>query len=277
MTIEGLYRARPDADTLVVVVHGLGGHADSAYMVDAAIAIEDAGHACLRLCLRGSQGSGQDIYHAGLIADVRAALAHPDFADYERVWLVGYSLGGHVALRAGVEGIGDARLGAVAAVCPPLDLGAVQAWLDAPARKIYREYILRELRSMYRAVAQRGRAPTPIERVEQVRTLREWDALTVVPRFGFSGPDDYYRQMSVGPHLDRLQVPALLVASRHDPMIPAASIARAAEPAAELLELCWIDQGGHVFFPTLLDAGLSSEPGLMGQTLGWLAARDENP
>ncbi len=204
----------------MVVLHGLGGHAGSAYMVDAAIAVEQAGHACLRLCLRGSQQSGEDIYHAGLTADVHAALDHPAFADYERVWVIGYSLGGHVALRLGVEGAAGGRLAGVAAVCPPLDLAASQAWLDAPARKVYREYILRELRSIYEAVAARDRAPTPLEQVRRVRTLREWDAQTVVPRFGFADPDDYYTRMSVGPRLAHLQVPALIVAGRHDPMIP---------------------------------------------------------
>lgn len=267
--VRGLYRHHPDADTLVVVVHGLGGHSESAYTVDAAIAVEAAGHSCLRLCLRGAQGTGEDLYHAGLTTDLRAALAHPNFADYEHLLVIGYSLGGHVALRTAVEGA-DARLRAVAAVCPPLDLGAVQAWLDAPARKVYREYILRELREMYAHIDRRGRAPTPLERVSRVRTLREWDALTVVPRFGFEDPDDYYRTMSVGPRLDQLTVPALLVASHHDPMIPAASLRALADPAPDPLEVCWIDDGGHVFFPRWLDAGLGAEPGLVPQALAWL-------
>lgn len=283
--VEGRYRPHQrgdkrgdkSSDTLVILVHGLGGHADSAYMVDAALAVEAAGHSCLRLCLRGAAGSGEDFYHAGLTDDLLAALDHPDFAHYDNLVAVGFSLGGHVALRTAVEGAND-RLRAVAAICPPLDLAAGQAWLDAPARKIYREYILRELRAMYAEVALRGRAPTPMQRIEQVRTLREWDALTVVPRFGFDDVDDYYGSMSVGPRLADLSVPTLLVVSRHDPMIPAGSIEPMVAPAlasSELAELqmCWADNGGHVFFPPAVDLGLGRPQAVVPQALDWLDER----
>jgi predicted alpha/beta-fold hydrolase len=266
--IRGLYRQSPGSDTLVVIVHGLGGHAESPYAIDAAIGVEASGHSCLRLCLRGAQSTGEDLYHSGLTDDLQAALSHPTFSHYANLLVIGFSLGGHIALRTAVEGA-DERLRAVAGVCPPLDLKAVQGWLDAPARKIYREYILRELRQMYAHIARRGRAPTPLERVRGVTTLREWDALTVAPRFGFHDADDYYEKMSVGPHLDKLTVPALLVASHHDPMIPAHSIEPlVADPCANL-ELCWIDDGGHVFFPTSVAAGLGEPQGLVPQILEW--------
>lgn len=268
--IRGLHRHRPGSDTLVCVVHGLGGHCDSVYAVDAAIAVEEAGFSCLRLCLRGAQGTGEDIYHAGLTDDLHAALSDEAFATYDHLLIIGFSLGGHVALRTAVEGA-DPRLRAVAAVCPPLDLRAVQQWLDAPARTVYREYILRELRDMYAAVAARGRAPTSLERVRQVRTLYEWDALTVAPRHGFADPDDYYRQMSVGSRLGDLRTPALLIASHHDPMIPSNSVEPLVRSRPERLDICWVDEGGHVFFPPALDAGLGNAKGVAPQALQWLA------
>ncbi|MFW5965921.1 MAG: alpha/beta fold hydrolase [Persicimonas sp.] len=269
--ITGRY-ARRESRTLVVLVHGLGGHAESAYMVDAAAAVDRAGLSCLRLCLRGAGGTGEDIYHAGLTEELHAALSHPDFEGYEHLVVIGFSLGGHVALRAAVEG-GHRRLRAVGAVCPPLDLREVQRWLDAPARKIYRAYILNELRAMYARVARRGRAPTPMARIRPVRTLLEWDALTVVPRFGFDDPDDYYETMSVGPQLEDVQVPALIVAGRHDPMIPAHVAERFLEDSPALSEVCWVDDGGHVFFPRGVETGLSDEERLVGQMLGWFERR----
>lgn len=269
--ITGRYTRR-GGQTLVVLVHGLGGHAESAYMVDAAGAVDRAGLSCLRLCLRGAGGTGEDIYHAGLTEELHAALSHTDFRDYEHLVVIGFSLGGHVALRAAVEG-GHRRLRAVGAVCPPLDLREVQRWLDAPARKIYRGYILRELRSMYARVARRGRAPTPMARIRPVRTLLEWDALTVVPRFGFDHPDDYYETMSVGPQLAEVQVPALIVAGRHDPMIPAHIAERFVEETPDMLQVCWVDDGGHVFFPHDVETGLSDEGALVAQMLQWFERR----
>jgi predicted alpha/beta-fold hydrolase len=108
-----------------------------------------------------------------------------------------------------------------------------------------------------------------VEEVLRVRTLREWDRLTVVPRFGFADPEDYYGRASVGPRLGALRVPALLVASPVDPMVPASSIAAAARGVSSL-DLRWVERGGHVGFTPRLDLGLAGPPGLAGQLAAWL-------
>src|SRR5690554_331967 len=272
LRLHGRYRAHPGANTLVILVHGLGGHAESAYLIDAAIAAEAAGRSCLRLCLRGSAGSGEDIYHSGLTADVHAALRDPKFGGYQKIWILGFSLGGHVALSVATEEVCDPRVRGVAAVCPPLDLGAVQAWLDAPGRKIYREYILRELRRIYAQVDARGRAPTPTKLVRRARTLYDWDSMTVVPRFGFQDAQDYYASMSVGARLHALRIPALLLASKNDPMIPGRQIPALLADLPANLSIYHLDQGGHVFFPPGLNVGLGPAQGVAAQALDWLDA-----
>ncbi|HYH47351.1 MAG TPA: alpha/beta fold hydrolase, partial [Thermoanaerobaculia bacterium] len=101
--LTGKLRAAADSDELLVVIHGLGGCADSHYMPRAALAAEAAGLSCLRLNLRGSDRLGEDIYHAALTADLHAALALPALAAYRRIYLLGYSVGGHVVLRYATE------------------------------------------------------------------------------------------------------------------------------------------------------------------------------
>ena len=251
-----------------MLIHGLGGHDESAYIIDAAIAVEQFRHSCLRLSLRGAGQTGEDLYCAGLTEDLRAALSDPILDGYDQIFVVGFSLGGHIALRAAVDGLDD-RVAGVAAICPPIDLRASQQALDHPARKVYREYILRELRQMYRVVAQRDRAPTPFERIAMVRTLREWDALTVVPRFGFNDVDDYYSTCSVADELHALDVPSLLVVSEHDPMIPASTIRPLVEKPPGRLDIQWVDDGGHVFFPAGLDLGLGEQRGVVSQVMHW--------
>jgi hypothetical protein len=266
--IEGKWRSREGARSAVVLVHGLGGHDESAYIIDAAIAVEQFHHSCLRLSLRGAGQTGEDLYCAGLTEDLHEALADPIFDAYDEIFVIGFSLGGHIALRAAIDGIDD-RVAGVAAVCPPIDLRASQQALDRPARKVYREYILRELRQMYRVIAERGRAPTPVQRIEMVRTLREWDALTVVPRFGFADVDDYYNTCSVAGDLHELDIPALMVISEHDPMIPASTIRPIARDQPAHLDIEWVDAGGHVFFPSGLDLGLGQQRGVAAQVLHW--------
>jgi predicted alpha/beta-fold hydrolase len=267
--LSGLLSEAPGSETLVLLVHGLGGKPESSYCVNAACAVEQAGFACLRLALRGADRQGEDFYHAGLVEDVTATLRSPDLQRYGRVLLLGYSMGGTVCLGAALDRV-DPRIAAVAAVCTPLDLGACQQFVDQPRGWVYRRYLLGNLKEVYRAVAQRRPVPTPVERAERARTIWEWDSLTVVPRWGFASVEDYYRRASFGPRLHRLEIPTLIVAGLRDPMVPVASVQGAVRGDSSALELWWIDAGGHVYFPARLDLGQPGALGLAGQVLGWL-------
>ena len=266
-------------DDLVVVVHGMGGSHESAYVLRMVAAVRRAGFSALALSLRGADGSGADFYHAGIAEDVAAALAAPSLAPVRRIALVGFSLGGHVALRYALAPT-DARVRAVAAICPPLDLDRTRAHIDAPRALPYRRHLLAELVRMYARVARRGGGPIPLARARRIRTIYAWDAAIVAPRFGFDGAESYYEQMSVGPHLGRVTVPALLVAARHDPMVPLSSL----EPSLRRIapggpvDVRIVDLGGHVGFPA--DARLGRAPGgrhPYDDVVAWLAERLRAP
>jgi len=267
--VTGQYRPRNDTDTLVIILHGLGGCADSSYCAAAADAVDRHGYATLRLSLRGADRSGDDLYHGGLTADLRATLTAPAFDRYPRKLVIGYSLGGHIALRAAVD-LDVSELRGVAAICAPLDLEVAQRNIDAGRLGVYREYLLRELRQLYRAVHRRGGAPTPLDRITRVRSLREWDALTVVPRFAFDDVRDYYRRASVAGDLHELERPALLVAASHDPLVPPEAIEPGLSNAGPQLTTHWLDRGGHVYLPTDLRLGPNGPPGLIPQVLRFL-------
>ncbi len=270
MRLSGAYCRAPGSDTVVLVVHGLGGATTAGYCIGAASAASRAGYSCLRLALRGADRLGEDFHHAGMVDDVRAALASAQLAHYRRVFVVGYSMGGHIALRAAIEKV-DQRIVAVAAICPPLDLAAGQRAIDAPSSWIYRRHVIAGLNEMYAAVAARRPVPTPIERVRMATTLREWDRLTVVPRFDFHDVDDYYTRASVSTHIARLDCPALIIASQHDPMIPAKTLFPAIACAPACLEVRWVRGGGHVYFRPDLNLGMGQEPGVEAQTIAWLS------
>jgi predicted alpha/beta-fold hydrolase len=267
--LSGLFDDVPGADTLVLIVHGLGGSAASAYCAAGSRAARRAGFASLRLSLRGADLSGEDLYHGGLVDDLRAALASPEAAAYEHVLLLGYSVGGHIALRAALDQI-DPRVRAVAAVCPPLDLGKSADALDAPGRRLYRRAVFAALDRAYTAVAARRVVPIPPALVRRARSCRERDDLTVVTRFGFASAADYYARGSVAPDLSRLTMPGLVLASLHDPIIPAWTLRPALASASAALTVRWIDGGGHVSFPPCLDLGVAGPLGRDAQIIHWL-------
>lgn len=269
--LDALYRRVPNAISLVVVLHGLGGRADSAYCSRAAAAAERLRVSCLRLWARGSDRRGEDLGHAGLTNDLHELLRHRSLREYRRIYLLGYSIGGHLALKLAVE-TEDPRVKAVAAVCPPLDLALSAAAFDERVPWPYRHHVLRGLKEIYSEIAWRRPVPTPVEEVERVRTIQDWDRLTVVPRHGFADVAEYYSTQSVAPTLGNLRRPALVVATEDDPMVPADVIRGPLEAHARRLDVRWV-RGGHVGFPSGLDLGLPGPRGLENQVLGWLHAQ----
>jgi len=261
--------SRVAGDRLVVVLHGIAGCSESAYSVRVAEAALAAGVSCLRLNMRGADRSGEDFFHAGLTRDLHSTLAAPELRDFETLYVLGFSLGGHVALRAATEEA-DPRLASVAAICAPLDLGTCADAFDRPGCWPYRRRILGELSGMYERVARRRPVAVPPERVRQVRSLREFDGLTVAPRFGFADAEDYYRRMSVGPVLDRLRVPALLVVGVSDPLVPIETVTPLVSPPPSRLDVRYLDSGGHVGFPPGIRLSEKGRAGVEPQVIEWL-------
>lgn len=259
-------------ESLLVVVHGIAGCSESGYSRRAAAAAASAGLACLRLNLRGADRSGEDFYHAGLTADLHAALASRELAGFRSVSVLGYSLGGHVALRFATEAC-DPRVRAVAAVSSPLDLSACATSFDTVASSLYRRKILKELSGIFTRVAARRPVDVSPERLRRVRSLREFDGLTVVPRFGFADVEDYYGSMSVGPLLAGLRIPALLVVGVSDPLVPLETLLPYLEPPPARLAVRYLDPGGHVGFPSDASLGVEAPTGLENQSVSWLKER----
>lgn len=257
-------------EDLVVIIHGLGGSHRSYYAVQAAAAATRLGLSSLRVDLRGADRTGDDFYHAGLTVDLHAILASPRLAAYRHIHLLGFSLGGHVALRAATESL-DPRVTAVAAVCPPMDLAAGVAIIDQPRGALYRRHVLSGLKDIYAQVARRGR-PVPISPAEArtIRHIREWDERIVAPHHGFAGADDYWAKTSVGPILDDVKPPALVVTAEDDPMV-ATSTVRPWVKRAQNLRSVFVKRGGHVGFPDDTDLGLGHRGEVDQQVLTWLA------
>ncbi len=268
--LQGQLRLADPKGDLVVLVHGLGGSPDSQYMIQAAHAATRTGLGCLRLGLRGTDRSGVDFYHAGLTHDLSSALASPALAEVRRIYLLGFSLGGHTSLRFALAP-SDPRVRAIASLCAPLDLHAGSRAIDTAKAWPYRRYLLDGLLEIYEQVAARGAVPTPLAIARRITTMREWDAKTVVPRFGFNSADDYYSSMSVGPRLAKLALPTLIVATEHDPMVPAATLRPYLEIPPPAVTVRWMSRGGHVGFPRRSSLDLADPRGtVFDQIFTWL-------
>ncbi len=261
------------SDALVIIVHGLGGHPDRPYCCRAAHAVLQAGADCLRVGMRGSDRDGEDIYHGGLTEDLHTLLASEATASYEHVYLLGFSLGGHIVLRAATEDGIDSRVTAAASISAPLDLAACQRSIDRPGAWIYRRYVLRSLKNLYSAVSARGRGRSPMKAVMAVRSLQDFDDLVVSQRFGFAGASDYYAKASVAQRIDRLKVPCFLLCGLDDPMVPREAVLPYLDRGLANLGFHLEKRGGHVGFSRELDLGFTAPKGRDAQVVAWLLSQ----
>ncbi len=269
--LTGHLQEHPGARSLLLVVHGLGGSATSHYAIPAAVAAHAKGVSCLRLNLRGADLNGTDFYHAGLTSDLRAAIASVP-AHYERIDLLGYSMGGHVVLRYAAESP-DPRVRAIASVCAPLDLERSATDFDRPVRAFYRRHVLSGLKRIYAAVGKRRRVAFPVDAAMRIGKIRSWDRHVVAPRFGFASAEDYYARVSAASALPKIALPTLFIAAKSDPMVPEETLRPALQKRASSIDLRWIGRGGHVAFPADLDLGLPGERGLERQIVTWFSHR----
>jgi uncharacterized protein len=236
---------------LVILIHGLTGSQDSAYILSQSRLLLDHGMRVLRLNLRGA-GPSRAVcgghYYAGRSQDLRVLLGLlPAGLTSDGIAVVGYSLGGAMLLKyLGEEG-STAPLVAAASVSAPIDLAATCRSMLRPRNVLYHRYLLGQMK---REATGEGAALSNAERqaILGSRTIREYDELFIAPRHGFAGADDYYERCKPVRFLSGIRVPTLVLAAFDDPWIPGALYRDYDWPANEALMPVLSPHGGHVGF-----------------------------
>lgn len=238
----------PESESVVVLVHGLGGSRHAGYVQKAMTSLLAQGYATLAVDLRGADRRGGGFYHVALEEDLRAVCRTPSLRRFRHIFVLGFSMGGHVALHYAASR-DERRLRGVAALCTPLDLRATQEHLDQRALFVYRHYVLRGLKQIYAAVSRSHDVPSPNRDVQRCRTFYEWDELTIAPRYGFGSPEQFYREHSAANILGDLAVDTVIVMARHDPVIPPElTMPFIANAPFGKLHVKVLSRGGHLQF-----------------------------
>jgi hypothetical protein len=242
--------AAPEAPVLVVL-HGLTGCAQSGQVLGLAAKGLRAGFTVVRADLRNALGTTPSIGvgHAGRSEDVITILDHvAALKPGRRVVLIGYSLGGNVALKTlGEMGAEPRGVAAATAISTPIDLSAACTAIDAPDNRVFRRYFVGRLK---RIIAARTTPGSPYAGIDlrDVRSIREFDGRLVAPLSGFDSAEDYYARCSALPRLRDIRVPTLLIQAVDDPFIPFAAYEHPSIAGNTSLSLLTPEHGGHTGF-----------------------------
>lgn len=240
---------------LVIISHGLEGSSDRPYMKGMAKAFSAHKWDVLAWNCRscsGEMNKARRMYHHGATDDLKAVVDHAVAAsDYERIAMVGFSMGGSLTLKyLGEQGEKvPESLYRAAVFSVPCDLGSSSRALSSWANTIYRKRFMKKLYHKLEAkLAQQPDLPIDLGQFSSIKGFPEFDSCYTAPLHGFRDADDFYQQASAGQYIPGIKVPTLLVNAQNDPMLPASCFPVEVAKKHPYFYLEMPERGGHVGF-----------------------------
>jgi hypothetical protein len=232
----------------LILLHGLEGSGESGYirgMAAAALRQRFSAHRFHMRTCGGTEGLCQTLYHAGLTSDLLAVLREFRSEGRAPVFLVGFSLGGNVALKLAGELGESARelVRGVAAISTPIDLEAAARRIGHFENRLYERRFVRLMLARLRATGRYGRAE-----LAGLRSLWAIDDRITAPAFGFGDAANYYGTQSAIRYLPGIRVPVLLIQAKDDPLVPFRAFESDAVRANPWIRLEAPAHGGHLGF-----------------------------
>lgn len=244
---------RPTRPTLVAL-HGLEGSSRAHYILGLAERAYARGWNAIALNQRNcgdTEHLSPKFYHSGLTADPLAVLRELRLVDgLAPVGLVGYSLGGNLAVKLAGELGPDAAdlVAAVVAVSPTIDLPRCMAALERRENRIYEWNFMRNLRSRVRRKSRCWPGQFDTSPLGGLKTIRAFDACYTAPHHGFASAEDYYFRASAMRVVDRVTVPTLVISAADDPFVPPEQFRVPAVTGNPAITCEIVPHGGHCAF-----------------------------
>ena len=238
---------------MVLLLHGLEGSADSSYIKGMMRMFNEQGWDGAAMNFRGCSGENNRLlrtYHSGVTEDLESILQIVfQKYNYEKIILVGFSLGGNVVLKyLGERGNTiDERIKHGIGISVPCDLKGCCLEINKPHNYIY---LNRFLVSLKEKAKQRIAFSDQIDipKIMAAKNFYEFDNHFTAPVFGFKDAEDYWSQSSSKQYLENITIPSLLINSKDDSFLSDTCYPyKKAEKNSNLFFLA-PDYGGHVGF-----------------------------
>ena len=248
------WSANNGGQCLAILTHGLEGHSRGHYCQGMAATLQRAGWDALAWNFRGCSGEPNrklQSYHSGATGELQIVLDHVFLSsDYEKVALIGFSLGGNLMLKyLGDSGSGiDPRICAGFALSVPCDLASSARKLEHWQNRIYMRRFMRSLRMKVREKAVRFPDQLSTKGLKEMRTFAEFDNVYTGPIHGFKNADDYWTQSSCRHMLENIEIPTLLISAQDDPFLTPECFPHEAAKMNPYFHLETPRHGGHLGF-----------------------------
>jgi uncharacterized protein len=241
------------AHPTLLALHGLEGSSQAHYMLGLSDKAWAAGFNVVRLNQRncgGTEHLSSTLYHSGLTVDADCVLRELAAEGLGTFAIVGYSLGGNLALKLAGDYGEDAPpfLKAIVAVSPVMDLPRCVEALERPGNAIYQWNFVRNLKARMRRKAAAFPGRFSVAPLTSIRSVRDFDEAYTAPHFGFRDAADYYYRVASLRVVGRIRVPTLVLTASDDPFVPPESFADPMLTSNPNITVVVCRHGGHCAF-----------------------------
>ena len=211
---------------LIIVLAGLEGKSNSLYSKAAIRYFNKRGWDAMGMNYRGCSGEPNRLlrgYHMGASDDVKLSVEHAiEKHRYEEIVLIGYSLGGNLALKYVGEAAHNmpAQVKATVSFSVPKDIQKS----DERLNKWYNWHYLKWFMFPLNRKANRKKRQFP-EKLKSYKgffmsgNFVYFDTYFTAPANGFETVEDYWQASSCKPYLLDIKIPSLVVSSTNDTFI----------------------------------------------------------
>jgi predicted alpha/beta-fold hydrolase len=241
-------------DRLIVISHGLEGSSERYYVQSMAKYFFSKGWDVLAWNYRSCSGEmnrALRLYHHGVTDDYNEVIQHAiKTSKYERIALAGFSMGGSTTLKyLGEQGENiDPRIFAAAVFSVPCNLWDSAVQLTKRENRFYTRRFLKKMINKIKEKAELHPDKINIEGIDSITSFDEFDRRFTAPLHGFRDAQDFYLRSTSDQFYSSIQVPALIVNAKNDPMLGDKCYPYGIAENHKYLHLETPDFGGHVGF-----------------------------
>ncbi len=239
---------------LIIILHGVEGSSNSKYVNGISRKMFKKGYDIAAINNRGCGGKDNfkaATYHAAFYDDVEYFVNYADrHYNYDRLFIIGYSLGGSILLNylSRSEKINPKVKAAIAMSCT-LDFITGGINLLAPKNKIYAAYFMGKIkRKARRRKKLLKEAGVDVLQLLKAANIRDIDNLYTVKVFKFKSARTYWKWASVLPHLEKINIPTLILNAKDDPLLTRTSYPYKIAEKHPYIYLETPEYGGHLGF-----------------------------
>ncbi len=220
--LSGEYCVPPSASALVIIIHGWLGSANSVYVLAAAQALHENGYATFRLNLRdhgGSEGINRAIFLATRLQEVVQAIKELQrLFVFSRYAMVGFSLGGNIALRLSVLLQEEIPINHIIAICPPLNPQETTEAIEN--NRLYHRYFVHRWRKSLQSKLHHFPDLDDVRTIRSLPSLSDLNHYLVRRHSPYSDCAHYFADYTLTEEVfAAIKVPSVLVFATDDPLI----------------------------------------------------------